>query len=67
VLGLPPYAYLAKCRLEAAQQQLAETDISIGKIAKSLGYASPQHLATQFKKTYGISASEWRIKNKVSR
>ena len=67
VLGLPPYAYLAKCRLEAAQRLLAKSDISIGQIAKSLGYASSQHLATQFKKTYGISASEWRIKNKVSR
>ena len=63
ILGLPPYAYLAKCRLEAAQRLLAESDIGVGKIAKSLGYASSQHLATQFRKTYGASPSEWRTDN----
>ena len=60
VIGLPPYAYLAKCRLEAAQRLLAETDDKIEKIAKSLGFASSQHLAGQFRKTYGVTASEWR-------
>ena len=60
VVGLPPYAYLAKCRLEAARQLLADTDNAIGSIAKSLGFSSSQHLAAQFRKTYGITASTWR-------
>jgi AraC-like DNA-binding protein len=60
VVGLPPYAYLTKCRLEAAQKLLAETDMEIKAIAKSLGFASPQHLAAQFRKTYGATASDWR-------
>ena len=60
VIGLPPYAYLAKCRLEAAQRLLSETDDKIEKIAKSLGFSSSQHLAGQFRKTYGVTASEWR-------
>ncbi len=64
VIGLPPYAYLTKCRLEAAQKLLSETDIEIKSIAKSLGFASPQHLATQFRKTYGATASEWRAMHK---
>jgi len=63
VIGLPPYAYLAKCRLETAQRLLADTDHDIGHIAKSLGFASPQHLATQFRKTYGTTPSEWRCAN----
>lgn len=60
VIGLPPYAYLSKCRLEAARQRLAETRESVRAIAKSLGYASPQHLATQFRKTYGITPTDLR-------
>jgi AraC-like DNA-binding protein len=64
VIGLPPYAYLTKCRLEAAQKLLSETDIEIKSIAKSLGFASPQHLAAQFRKTYGATASEWRAMHK---
>jgi len=64
VVGLPPYAFLAKCRLEAAQRRLAATDDSIRDIAKSLGFASAQHLASQFRKTYGITATEWRNQHK---
>lgn len=60
VIGLPPYAYLANCRLEEAKRLLSESSDPIGKIAKSLGYASPQHLAMQFRKTYGLTAREWR-------
>lgn len=60
VVGLPPYAYLAHCRLEEAKRILSETKIPIGEIAKSLGFASPQHLAMQFHKTYGLTAREFR-------
>ena len=65
VLGLPPYAYLAKCRLEAAQRLLAETGDGIGQIARTLGFSSPQHLAGQFRKTYGVTASEWRASQRT--
>lgn len=60
VIGLPPYAYLANCRLEEAKRLLAETDMPVAAIAQSLGYASPQHLAMQFRKTYGLTARDWR-------
>ena len=60
ILGLPPYAYLANCRLEEAKRLLAETDASSADIAKSLGYSSAPHLAAQFRKTYGMTAGEWR-------
>ena len=60
VMGLPPYAYFAKCRLEAARNRLAQTHDPIGLIARDLGYASPQHLSMQFRTTYGITPSSWR-------
>ena len=60
VVGLPPYAYLSKCRLDMARTRLAETTASVADIAHDLGFASPQHLATQFRKTYGLTPTEWR-------
>lgn len=64
VVGLPPYAYLAKCRLEAACRRLDETDNSVGSIAHELGYSSPQHLANQFRTTYGMTPTEWRARKR---
>ena len=60
VVGLPPYAYLADCRLRAAKDRLSTTDDTIHDIAKQFGYSSSQHFATQFRKAYGITANEWR-------
>ena len=60
VVGLPPYAYLSKCRLEASRRRMAETGESVASIAHDLGYSSPQHLATQFRKTFGQTPTEWR-------
>ena len=62
VIGLPPYAYLTTCRLEKAKELLATSKKSIGEIARELQFSSSQHLATQFRKTYGLTASEWRAK-----
>jgi len=64
VIGQPPYAYLADCRLQSAKARLSRTRDTIRDIARDLGYASPQHLATQFRKTYGITAREWRQQSK---
>ena len=62
VIGLPPYAYLANCRLEEVKRLLAETNDTVSNIAKSLGYASTPHLASQFRKTYGLTTGEYRVK-----
>ena len=60
VIGLPPYAYLTMCRLEKARDLLSTTDTSVADIAAELGFASSQHLAMQFRKTYGLTARDWR-------
>ena len=60
VIGLPPYAYLTTRRLEKAKSLLATSKKSIGEIAHELKFSSAQHLATQFRKTYGLTATEWR-------
>ena len=63
IVGLPPYAYLADVRLKRAKELLAEGKLTVAKIARKLGYASPQHLAMQFRKTFGQTPTEWRRLN----
>lgn len=58
--GYPPHAYIAKCRLDAIKELLTQGKTSISQIAADFGYHSPQHLAGQFKATFGMTMSEWR-------
>ena len=60
VIGQPPHAFQMKCRLETARNRMMTTDEKIIDIAKSLGFSSPQYLASQFRKTYGLTASDYR-------
>ena len=60
VVGLPPYAFLAKCRLEAAQRRLAATDDSIRDIAQSCGFANEFYFSRIFSKHRHLPPSEFR-------
>jgi len=58
--GLPPHAFLVKCRIRCACKWLEETDRSVGEIAAELRFASPQHFATRFRQETGSTPIEWR-------
>ena len=58
--GLPPYNYLLKCRVRAAQTLLLKTGKTITEIAQALNFSSSQHFAMQFKLELGITPSELR-------
>lgn len=58
--GLPPYNYLLKCRVRAAQTLLRTTGQTITEIAQQLNFSSSQHFAMQFKLELGITPSELR-------
>ncbi|MFZ6009704.1 MAG: helix-turn-helix transcriptional regulator [Bacteroidota bacterium] len=49
------FGYLADYRLEQAKQALHDQNKSISDIAYELGYSSPQHFSSAFKKKFGIS------------
>ena len=57
-----PKQYQLHAKLTEAQKMLSETSLSITAIAMELGFASSQHLATQFKKFTNCSPSEYRAK-----
>ncbi len=60
LVGLPPAAFLMRCRLRRAGELLRNTNRTVTDIAASLGFASSQHFATRFRQEMGMTASRWR-------
>lgn len=54
--------YIADARMGKAVILLQEPDRSISSIAYKCGYEDPLYFSRAFRKRYGMSPSEWRIK-----
>jgi AraC-like DNA-binding protein len=59
-VGMPPFRYQQKLRLERACELLAKTDLRIIDIAQAVGYQSPRALTRVFVQQHAIAPSEWR-------
>jgi len=64
-LGVPPYRYHQKLRMERACDLLAQSDLRIIEVALAVGYESPQALARVFTQTFGMAPSRWRREHGV--
>ncbi len=62
--GISPHQYLIRLRMEHAMWLLENTDISVEQTALSVGYTDFSGFYRCFKKTYGISPSMARKKQK---
>ncbi|MFD5770511.1 AraC family transcriptional regulator [Streptomyces sp. NPDC127049] len=60
LMGRPPLAYLTECRMDDAAALLADTDLSIASIAKTVGYADAFGFSNAFKRHKGLSPSTFR-------
>ncbi len=58
LFGQPVFAWLADYRLETARSELMKGDRTVTEIAFELGFSSPQHFSTAFKKKYGVSPKQ---------
>jgi transcriptional regulator GlxA family with amidase domain len=58
--GLPPMAFLADARIDAARRHLEATEQSIKEIAHKCGFESPDSLRRVFLKRLSISPGEYR-------
>ena len=58
--GMPPSEYLLRTRLDMACRLLITTTLPIDKIARRSGMCSGMRLAKIFKRSLGISASDYR-------
>lgn len=52
--------YFIELRLDKVKELLVYSDQSMSAIAYQLGYSSPQHMASQFKKYVGSTPSQFR-------
>jgi AraC-like DNA-binding protein len=59
-LGHAPMSYVRLMRLREAQRLLAGTDYPIAQVAAKTGFACQFHFARCFKKTVGVTPSQYR-------
>jgi two-component system response regulator YesN len=59
-VGMPFAQYLKKARLEKARKLLEESSVPVKLIALGVGYNDPAHFEREFKKTYGVTPSQYR-------
>lgn len=58
-LGMTPGTYIAKIRAEESKLLLRSGTLSMGEIAKKLGFSSQQHFSRQFRTVTGMTPSEY--------
>lgn len=58
--GIPIMRYLLCCRIDAAKKHLAESELSVGEIAKLCGFHDISNFGRTFKKETGLSPREYR-------
>lgn len=60
VYGVPIYTFLQNVRLQKAEEDLRKTRKSIADLAEEAGYSNPSKFCALFKKTYGVTPTEYR-------
>jgi transcriptional regulator GlxA family with amidase domain len=58
--GLTPNDYLQRARVEKAQEQLRQTNLSVTQIALATGFSSGQYFSTVFARYTGVSPTAFR-------
>ena len=58
--GISPINYLISCRVAESKYLLAETDLSLSRIAQLLGFSSLSYFSQVFRRSQGISPMEFR-------
>jgi AraC-like DNA-binding protein len=61
LVNMTPANYLTRCRLEAAAKILRQTpETNVTEIAMRLGFGSSQYFATQFRRQFDCTPSDYR-------
>jgi AraC family transcriptional regulator len=59
-VGVPPYRYLIRLRIDRAMELLRETELSVTQICHRVGFNSLSHFTTTFRQHTGVSPSAYR-------
>lgn len=65
VVGVPPAAYVRNFRLDMARDILRSSDADVRSIARRVGYSSEAAFCNVFKKTVGLTPSEFRERSRI--
>lgn len=60
MIGMPPYRYLITLRIQRAAQLLRESDLTVTQILHRVGFHSPSHFTTTFRRHMGMSPTAYR-------
>ena len=60
--GVPVHRYLTKLRLRLAMERLSESQIDLTELALDLGFSSHSHFSDSFKREFGKTPSEVRLR-----
>src|SRR3954447_1205025 len=66
VLGRSPIRYLTEWRMHLATDLWATTDVTVGAIARRVGYESEEAFSRAFKRARGRSPSHWRAERSLA-
>ncbi len=61
--GVSAQDHIQRKMVDVAKEKIFDTDKSISDVAYELGFKYPQHFTRMFKKTTGVSPSEYRFMN----
>jgi AraC-like DNA-binding protein len=60
LLGVPPLAYVTRCRIDEAMRLLRTTDHGLRAVAKAVGYRSPSAFGKAFERQVGLGPAAFR-------
>jgi AraC-like DNA-binding protein len=58
--GVAPHRFVVRRRVDRAIELLAGGELPIGEIARLVGYATPSHFTTVFRRITGVTPTEYR-------
>jgi len=62
LVGESPIAFLTMWRLSLAADLLGDPDATVARVARQVGYGSPFTLSTAFKRQFGVSPQQHRVR-----
>jgi AraC family transcriptional regulator len=60
MVGMPPYRYLIMLRIQRAAELLRASDLTVTQILHRVGFHSPSHFTTTFRRHMGVSPTAYR-------
>ena len=58
--GLPPHRFVVRARIDRAVTLLVAPGLSIAQISKLVGFRTPSHFSTVFRRLMGVTPREYR-------